>query len=79
MGKQKRYLRESTERDLSRKMVLIAGPRQVGKTTFARALPEARRGYLSWDDPDDREKILRRQLPPTQIWVFDELHKYRRW
>jgi predicted AAA+ superfamily ATPase len=26
-------------------MVFVAGPRQVGKTTFARSLPGARAGY----------------------------------
>ncbi|RLB54967.1 MAG: hypothetical protein DRI34_11295 [Deltaproteobacteria bacterium] len=30
-----RYLRPQVERDLSRKMVLVGGPRQVVKTTLA--------------------------------------------
>ena len=60
-------------------MVFIAGPRQVGKTTLALDLPEARAGYLNWDVPADRERILRRELPATGFWVFDELHKYRPW
>lgn len=60
-------------------MVFVAGPRQVGKTTFARALPGGKAGYLSWDDPDDRQRILARELPSSRLWVFDELHKYRRW
>jgi hypothetical protein len=66
-------------KDLARKMVFVAGPRQVGKTTMARSLPGAGGGYLSWDDPEDRERILGRQLPATGLWVFDELHKYRQW
>ena len=60
-------------------MVFVAGPRQVGKTTLALDLPGARAGYLNWDVPADRERILRRQLPATGFWVFDELHKYRPW
>jgi predicted AAA+ superfamily ATPase len=60
-------------------MVLVAGPRQVGKSTLARGLPGARAGYLTWDDPGDRERILRRELSASKLWVFDELHKYRRW
>ena len=60
-------------------MVFVAGPRQVGKTTLARDLPGARAGYLNWDVPADRERILRRELPATGFWVFDELHKYRPW
>lgn len=60
-------------------MVFVSGPRQVGKTTLALELPGARAGYMNWDVPADRERILRRELPATGIWVFDELHKYRPW
>ncbi|MBI1951003.1 MAG: hypothetical protein HYS34_06545, partial [Acidobacteria bacterium] len=44
-----RYLAPQVKRDLKRKMVFVAGPRQLGKTTLARALPGAREGYLHWD------------------------------
>ncbi len=60
-------------------MVFVAGPRQVGKTTLSRALPEAEAGYLNWDVPAHRERILRRELSPTKLWIFDEIHKYRSW
>ncbi len=60
-------------------MVFVAGPRQVGKTTLARSLPGAEAGYLNWDIAEDREHILRRQLPAAGLWVFDEIHKYRDW
>ena len=74
-----RYLEAQVVRDLERKMVFLAGPRQVGKTTLARGLPGAPDGYLSWDVPADRERILRRELPAAGLWVFDEIHKYSRW
>ena len=74
-----RYLAAQTQTDLDRRMVFVAGPRQVGKTTFARSLPGARAGYLNWDVPADRERILKRTLPPGTLWVFDELHKFRGW
>ena len=74
-----RYLADQIERDLARKMVFVAGPRQVGKTTLARTLPGARAGFLNWDVAEDRERILRRELPPTELWAFDEIHKYRDW
>jgi hypothetical protein len=74
-----RYLVPQVRRDLARKMVFVAGPRQVGKTTLARSLPGAKRGYLSWDLPGDRERILRGELPPGTLWAFDEIHKYRAW
>ncbi len=74
-----RYLVPQVRRDLLRKMVFVAGPRQVGKTTLARSLPGAKAGYLSWDVPADRERILRGELPPGRLWAFDEIHKYRTW
>ncbi len=78
MSDRRRYLSEQIERDLARKMVFVAGPRQVGKTTLARSLPGAN-GYLNWDIPEHRERILRRELPPSPLWIFDEIHKYRLW
>ena len=74
-----RYLGPQVRRDLERKMVFVSGPRQVGKTTLAQSLPGASKGYLSWDVEGDRERILRRELPPAPLWIFDEIHKYRRW
>ncbi len=75
----RRYLHDQAERDLRRKMVFIGGPRQVGKTTLARQLLPDPAGYLSWDVPEDREQILRRELPAAPMLVFDEFHKYRTW
>ena len=74
-----RYLEEQIRRDLGRKMVFVAGPRQVGKTTLARRLLGRGPGYVNWDVAADREAILRRELPPSGFWVFDEIHKYRLW
>jgi hypothetical protein len=79
MSSVRRYLRPQVERDAARKMVFVAGPRQVGKTTLALSLPNARRGYLSWDVAAHRERILRGELPASRLWVFDEIHKYRAW
>jgi predicted AAA+ superfamily ATPase len=74
-----RYLAAQVRRDLRRKMVFVAGPRQVGKTTLARSLPGAEAGYLNWDVAEHRERILRRELPAGKLWVFDEIHKYSSW
>jgi uncharacterized protein len=79
MQLQQRYLATQIERDLQRKMVFVAGPRQVGKTTLARSLEGAEKGYLNWDVPEHRERILKRELPDSPLWVFDEIHKYRLW
>jgi hypothetical protein len=74
-----RYLVPQIEADLRKKMVFVAGPRQVGKTTMALALRGGRRAYRNWDVPSDRERILRRELPPGELLILDEIHKYRRW
>jgi predicted AAA+ superfamily ATPase len=79
MGTSQRYLEPMVEADLGRKMVFLAGARQVGKTTMARRLPDADSGYLNWDVPEHRERILRRELPPGPLWVLDEIHKWRSW
>jgi hypothetical protein len=79
MRKQSRYLLAQVRADLARKMVFVAGPRQVGKTTLALSLRNAKAGYLNWDVVEHRERILRGQLPPSAFWVFDEIHKYRGW
>jgi uncharacterized protein len=75
----RRYLTDQVERDLARKMVFLSGPRQVGKTTLALDLAGTRAGYLNWDVPEHREAILARELPASDLWVFDEIHKHRRW
>ncbi len=74
-----RYLAAALRRDLARKMAFVAGPRQVGKTTLALGLAGARDAYLNWDVARDRDRILRGELPPGALWIFDEIHKYRRW
>lgn len=79
MPMQRRYLLSQVRRDLTRKMVFVVGPRQVGKTTLALSLPGASAGYLSWDVGEHRERILKRELPDSRLWVFDEIHKYRSW
>lgn len=79
-----RYLLASIKTDLTRKMVFIGGPRQVGKTTFAQSLihdfESGHPAYLNWDDPGDRRKILNKIWPASErLIVFDEIHKYARW
>ncbi len=75
----KRYLEAQIRQDLRRKMVFLGGPRQVGKTTVAMHLLKDRHGYLNWDIPEDREAIVRREIPAGPLIVFDEIHKFRNW
>ena len=76
-----RRVSEQIRRDLLKKMVILAGPRQCGKTTLSNDLLKTYPGsYMSWDDPTTRLKIQKGDLNlDSELWVFDELHKYRRW
>ena len=74
-----RYIAETIQQDLARKMVFVAGPRQVGKTTLAKSLCRESDLYLNWDIPVERDLILRRKLPSSGLLVFDEIHKFRGW
>jgi hypothetical protein len=80
-----RSLRTEIATALARKMVLIGGPRQVGKTTLALSLlaPDATErhpAYLNWDDPKVRTPLRSGHLPPGEpLVILDEIHKYARW
>lgn len=78
----RRYLEELIAKDLQRKMVLVTGPRQVGKTTLCRHLMacHASAQYLNWDIAADRA-ILQRQSwsPRATLLVMDEIHKMKGW
>ncbi|MEM1244511.1 MAG: ATP-binding protein [Pseudomonadota bacterium] len=75
-----RYLVPQVKQDIEKKMVFVGGPRQVGKTTMAKhLLAPIKKGYLNWDISENRERILKRELPHTKMWVFDEIHKYSSW
>ncbi len=78
----------------NRQIVLLSGPRQVGKTTLARQLLsvfDSEKNYLNWDDVNHRELILAgpdtiiqylgldRLFKRKPLLVFDELHKYSGW
>jgi len=76
-----------------RKMLLLMGPRQVGKTTTSREVGRRRRyaSYLNWDNVDHRARII---AGPSQLanalglttlrdekalLILDEIHKYPQW
>jgi uncharacterized protein len=75
------------------KMIFITGPRQVGKTTFARnwlAERNAEELYFNWDDPAVAREYKRNPLFFSNIindrfeekplpLVFDEIHKQKNW
>ncbi len=75
-----RYLAACLREDLKRKMILLAGPRQCGKTTLARSLLDSRGQYLNWDITKDRKVIRELAWPKdASLVVLDELHKAPKW
>jgi len=77
-----RYLSLPIARDIGKKMVLLTGPRQVGKTTLARRLGEQFKNplYLNYDTLTDRPTIEQALWLPTHDYlVIDELHNMPQW
>jgi uncharacterized protein len=84
-----RYLKEQIIKDLTKKMVFLGGPRQVGKTTLALSilgksnnLNDSLRNhpdYLNWDTAGAKARLLKGELPGGSLIILDEIHKYTRW
>ncbi len=80
-----RYLEGPVREALKKKMVLVGGPRQVGKTTFGlgflgKDADETHPAYLNWDHPSVPPRLRRAELPAGEpLLLLDEVHKYARW
>jgi len=79
-----RNLEKYIHNDLKTKMVLLGGPRQVGKTTLAKNIGEnyfdKSFKYYNWDFAKDKKEIKASQIPAdTKLIIYDEIHKYRGW
>lgn len=69
-------------KDLDKKMVILAGPRQVGKTTLAKSISTVWPGpeYLNWDSGKDRKIMLRQEWNrKAGLLILDEFHKLKNW
>lgn len=74
-----RSIENTVSEDLNKKIVLISGPRQVGKTTLSKKL-YAHFEYLNFDSSEDRKTILAQNWTrDTDLIIFDELHKKPKW
>lgn len=77
-----RVQRKDIIRDLKKKMVLLAGPRQAGKTTLAKSIAKEFSSsiYLTFDRLADRQIILEESwLPNTELLILDGIHKMENW
>lgn len=75
----KRYLVKFIRKDLADKIVLLSGPRQVGKTTLSKQLTSSY-AYLNHDAAPDRRVIHAGEWDrEVQLVIFDELHKMKKW
>jgi uncharacterized protein len=74
-----RYLSAPLRTDLSRKILLLTGPRQCGKTTLAKSLlPDFQ--YLNHDLAEHRLILREKSWDRTKpLVIFDELHKMSKW
>ena len=90
----KRKIYKSIWDDLfpDKSLILLAGPRQSGKTTFARDIVANDFKdiiYFNWDIDDDKRRLLTdpvffSKIPKSSISsiplvILDEIHKYRDW
>ena len=73
----KRYLDFPVKNDLSKKMMFVTGPRQVGKTTLSQMLLAQSNGqYLNYDVAEHRAVVLSRGWnDSSKLIVLDEIHK----
>jgi uncharacterized protein len=70
--------------DLPKKIVIVGGPRQVGKTTVAMQFLEGSSpdhpAYFNWDVVGRRNDLVSGIIPADEtLIVLDEIHKYRLW
>lgn len=74
-----RYLEKHIKKDLKEKIVILSGPRQVGKTTLSKQLIPSK-VYLNYDSAADW-KIIRKEewARDVELVIFDELHKMKNW
>jgi len=74
-----RYLTPYVKHDLDKKIVLVTGPRQCGKTTLSHQLfPD--HDYFNYDSADDRLALKEQSWDRSRsLIVFDEIYKMPQW
>ena len=92
MYKRSLYKKIWDQLSADKSMVMLAGPRQSGKTTFARDIVSHDYSdlvYFNWDLALDKRKLIadpiffskepRNSLASRPLVILDEIHKYRDW
>jgi len=74
-----RYLKSFIKDDLKKKIVLLTGPRQCGKTILSKMMA-GDYDYLNYDNSEHRLALLERTWDRAKpLVIFDELHKLKNW
>ncbi len=74
-----RSIKSTALKFIEKKILLICGPRQVGKTYLSKSLLE-NFIYLNYDNEDSKREIRDRSWPRNKdLIIFDELHKMPNW
>ena len=74
-----RYLTKYIQEDLDKKIILLTGPRQTGKTTLSKML-KTNYDYFNFDSLDDRLSLQNKSWDRSKdLIIFDELHKLKNW
>jgi predicted AAA+ superfamily ATPase len=75
----KRLIEDFIKKDLDSKIVLLSGPRQVGKTTLSKQLLTDFE-YLNFDSSEDRKILMEKSWKrSSELIIFDEIHKKPKW
>lgn len=78
----KRIQENAVYKDLLKKMVIVSGPRQVGKTTLSKNIAKKFTDfdYLNYDSSKDRLIFLKEEWSRNnELIIFDEIHKHENW
>jgi predicted AAA+ superfamily ATPase len=66
--------------DLQKKLVILSGPRQCGKTYLAKNLISSDIQYLNFDVYRDHVQIMKREWNrQPKFLILDEIHKMKKW
>jgi predicted AAA+ superfamily ATPase len=74
-----RNISKTIHHDLGKKILLVTGPRQIGKTTLVKSL-SSNSEYLNYDLVEHREIFRNKDWSREKdLVIFDELHKMSKW